>query len=294
MKKLFVFVSIPVSVFILSSFKKNIKTDPGELAFPVAGSKSKIGSFWGDQRDAGKRKHEGIDIFAKKGTDVVAICDGTITSVGNGGIGGKTIWLRATDHWWTAYYAHLNSQAVYEGQSVKKGDVIGTVGNTGNARHTAAHLHFGIYTYTGAVNPLPYVKSAPKIISPETLITKKRERPVSPMLKVNDKTIVSAGSAKKELVAKKIWTSSFPEKYVCKQLIVPSADPSTEFFVTTRANVVKVKDNSYRVIGKFRKNSTGPYPYSIMLTGNKKLFISRDKKLVNENGLQIGTVVWKV
>jgi len=142
--------------------EKNVSARDGSLVFPVAGTKSNIGSFWGDGRDAGKRKHEGIDIFARKGTEVVAVCDGTV-SVDEYGIGGKMIWLRADNHAWNAYYAHLDSQLVYNGQQVKKGDVVGTVGNTGNAKYTAAHLHFGIYTYAGAVDPLPYVKAATKV-----------------------------------------------------------------------------------------------------------------------------------
>ena len=57
----------------------------------------------------------------------------------------------------TLYYAHLDQQLVREGQLVKKGEVIGLVGNTGNAKHTASHLHFGVYTSYGPVDPLPYV-----------------------------------------------------------------------------------------------------------------------------------------
>lgn len=159
------------------------------LVFPVAGSKSNIGSFWGDGRDAGKRKHEGIDIFAKKGTEVIAVCNGTIVSAGNGGIGGKTIMLRADDHSWSAYYAHLDNQLVYEGQAVNKGDVIGTVGNTGNAKYTASHLHFGIYTTAGAIDPLPYVKTAPKVLPATAIAEDVDKQPTKPRVKsMNTKT----------------------------------------------------------------------------------------------------------
>lgn len=135
-----------------------------KLIFPVSGKKSNIGSFWGDERDGGARSHEGIDIFARKGTPVVAVCNGVIASRHNGGIGGKTISLQAADYPWAAYYAHLDKQMVREGQYVKKGQVLGTVGNTGNARYTPSHLHFGIYKDSGAVNPLPYVRHSRKII----------------------------------------------------------------------------------------------------------------------------------
>ncbi|RYY98431.1 MAG: M23 family metallopeptidase, partial [Chitinophagaceae bacterium] len=55
------------------------------------------------------------------------------------------------------YYAHLDEQRVRPGQHVAAGDILGLVGNTGNARHTPAHLHFGIYTAGGAVDPFPFI-----------------------------------------------------------------------------------------------------------------------------------------
>jgi murein DD-endopeptidase MepM/ murein hydrolase activator NlpD len=137
------------------------------LDFPVSGKKASVGSIWGDQRDGGKRSHEGIDIFAPKLTPAVAAADGYITGVREGGIGGKVVWLRPEGKPYTLYYAHLDQQLVQEGQRVKKGDVIGLVGNTGNARTTPAHLHFGIYGYGGAIDPLPFVnrtmKTAPAV-----------------------------------------------------------------------------------------------------------------------------------
>lgn len=132
------------------------------LDFPVSGVKASVGSVWGDQRDGGKRSHEGIDIFAPKLTPAVAAVDGYITGVREGGIGGKVVWLRPEGKPYTLYYAHLDQQQVQEGQHVKKGDVVGLVGNTGNARTTPAHLHFGIYGYGGAIDPLPFVNRAVK------------------------------------------------------------------------------------------------------------------------------------
>jgi murein DD-endopeptidase MepM/ murein hydrolase activator NlpD len=128
------------------------------LDFPLAGkSNAAIKSFWGVARDGGRRSHEGNDIFADRGHPVIAAADGTISSVRNRGLGGKQIWLQdaltASSH----YYAHLDSQLVTSGQRVKRGDTIGLVGNTGNARTTAPHLHFGIYKTGGAVDPKPYI-----------------------------------------------------------------------------------------------------------------------------------------
>jgi len=131
--------------------------------FPVAGKRSTIGSFWGALREGGKRKHEGIDIFARKGTPVVAVSDGIVVEAGKTSRGGKTIWLRSYSDDFFYYYAHLDQHLVVRGQSVKKGQQLGTVGNTGNAKLTPPHLHFGIYAYSGAINPLPFVKNLPKV-----------------------------------------------------------------------------------------------------------------------------------
>jgi SH3-like domain-containing protein len=90
---------------------------------------------------------------------VVAAADGRITSVRDGGIGGKVVFLHPAGKDYTLYYAHLDSQLVSEGQPVKTGEVVGLMGNTGNAKYTTPHLHFGIYASGGAVDPLPFVKA---------------------------------------------------------------------------------------------------------------------------------------
>jgi murein DD-endopeptidase MepM/ murein hydrolase activator NlpD len=135
------------------------------LAFPVKTNKPAISSFWGDPRDAGARKHEGVDIFATKGTPLLAAADGTISRVETTNIGGKVVWLRTEDKNLSLYYAHLDEQLVTAGQKVKAGDVIGTVGNTGNAKTTNPHLHFGIYTYGGAIDPAIFIQPARSIAS---------------------------------------------------------------------------------------------------------------------------------
>jgi peptidoglycan LD-endopeptidase LytH len=132
-------------------------TEGPSLGFPVSYSKANIGSFWGADRDGGKRNHEGIDIFAPKLSPAIAAADGYITGVREGGLGGKTVWLRPEGKDYTLYYAHLDKQLVKEGQFVKKGETVGLVGNTGNAKYTPSHLHFGVYTVSGAVDPLPFV-----------------------------------------------------------------------------------------------------------------------------------------
>lgn len=127
--------------------------------FPVSGGTNKsVGSFWADPRDAGSRSHEGIDIFAERGTPVVAVSDGRIASTGERGLGGKQVWLSDGLFGKRVYYAHLDSIAVSAGKRVKIGDTLGFVGNTGNAKTTPPHLHFGIYRQRSAVNPYPYIR----------------------------------------------------------------------------------------------------------------------------------------
>jgi peptidoglycan LD-endopeptidase LytH len=129
-----------------------------KLAFPVKNGKNKdIQSYWGVDRDGGRRKHEGVDIFSKKGTPILAVEDGVISQVGTNNLGGKVVWQRLGLFGQSIYYAHLDSQTVSAGQNVKKGDVVGFMGNTGNAKYTPSHLHFGIYTGSGAIDPILYI-----------------------------------------------------------------------------------------------------------------------------------------
>ena len=125
----------------------------------MSGANNKsIQSFWADPRDTGSRSHEGVDIFADRGTPVIAVSDGIISSTGERGLGGKQVWLKDGLFGKTIYYAHLDSIAVVEGKKVKMGDTLGFVGNTGNAKTTEPHLHFGIYKTKGAINPLSFIK----------------------------------------------------------------------------------------------------------------------------------------
>ncbi|WP_044017809.1 M23 family metallopeptidase [Hymenobacter sp. APR13] len=132
------------------------------LSFPVHGKNDvAVGSFWGVDRDGGARRHEGIDIFAKRGTPVVAAANGYITRVNETPRGGRVVWLMDTEHSQHIYYAHLDKQLVQPGQQVRIGDTLGLVGNTGNARTTPPHLHFGVYRGgRGAVDPFPFVRRA--------------------------------------------------------------------------------------------------------------------------------------
>lgn len=128
------------------------------LMFPVA-DRQAVASVFGDPRDAGRRRHEGIDIFAPRGTHAIAAAGGVVTSIGTTRLGGNVVWIFDPARRLSQYYAHLDRPLVRPGQFVHAGEPVGLVGNTGNARTTPPHLHFGLYAMgEGAIDPLPFVR----------------------------------------------------------------------------------------------------------------------------------------
>ena len=137
------------------------------VPFPVQVESNAVGSFFGDPRDAGSRLHEGIDIFAPRNTPVVAVAAGRaharVTPRG-----GNVVWLRTADR--SYYYAHLEKAAFSGRRFVDAGEVLGYVGNSGNAITTPTHLHFGVYRRgRGAMDPLPRLAGRFFAEPPETL-----------------------------------------------------------------------------------------------------------------------------
>ena len=140
------------------------------LAFPVRGiDLASIADSFTDARGA-TRFHNAMDIMAPRGTPVVAVDGGTVSRLGKGGAGGITVYQLDEAGRYGFYYAHLDRLAagLAEGQAVRRGDVLGYVGTTGNAPETAPHLHFAIFEIVDArtrwggrpVNPYPLWKRA--------------------------------------------------------------------------------------------------------------------------------------
>lgn len=102
------------------------------------------------------RLHEGQDIFAARGSAVFSATTGYVAKIGEDSLGGNIVMVAGAGNRFY-YYAHLDKFAI----NLKVGDyvtpetILGFVGNTGNARTTPPHLHFGVYTANGAINPLP-------------------------------------------------------------------------------------------------------------------------------------------
>lgn len=117
------------------------------LQMPVVGIRpEQLANTYNDTR-GGIRNHEALDIMAPRGTPVVAAIDGKVAKLFTSDAGGLTVYQFDPTETYAYYYAHLDSYApgLQEGQQLRRGDPIGTVGSTGNASPDAPHLHFAIF-----------------------------------------------------------------------------------------------------------------------------------------------------
>ena len=139
----------------------------GSYIFPVVGVSGYGDSYGAFRGDVHGKWHHGDDIFAPLGAPVVAVANGTINRAGWHKRGGWRLWVRdaAANQF---YYAHLSGYAprVFHTRHVRAGDVLGFVGNTGDAFASPPHLHFEVHPhqllhlrYDGAVNPTTYLNS---------------------------------------------------------------------------------------------------------------------------------------
>jgi hypothetical protein len=150
---------------VLPPPKVTPKLTAGGYVFPVYGPASFSDTFGGPRSDVSGGWHHGDDIFAPLGAPLLACASGTVFSVGWNTIGGNRLWIRdsAGNEF---YYAHLSafSPLAKNGAQVNAGDVVGFVGNTGDAQGTPYHLHFEVHPvgllglgYDGAVDPTSYL-----------------------------------------------------------------------------------------------------------------------------------------
>jgi murein DD-endopeptidase MepM/ murein hydrolase activator NlpD len=138
---------------------------PGGLLIPVTGITAAQLQDTFDDRRGSERSHEALDIMAPLQTPVVAVDDGKVVKLFDSVPGGLTVYQYDASGTFAYYYAHLDSYAadLEEGQALKRGDLIGYVGATGNADPLAPHLHFAIFAlgpekqwWKGtAINPYP-------------------------------------------------------------------------------------------------------------------------------------------
>lgn len=157
------------------------------LAMPVQDVlKKQVANTWHAPRGT-DRLHEGQDIFAPKGTAVFSATSGLVYNVGENHLGGQTVSVIGAGGR-VYYYAHLDSYApgIKIGDAVTTKTLLGYVGTTGNAQGTPSHLHFGVYSSSGAINPLPLITD--------------RKAPVMSSTKP---------ASKGGLVSRKTWTTNF-------------------------------------------------------------------------------------
>lgn len=143
------------------------EAEKAQLRIPVQGiSAADLTDSFVDERGGGTRLHEAIDIMAPTGTSVIAAAPGTIERLFQSDAGGNTIYVRSEDRETIYYYAHLDAYAegLNEGQTIRRGQRLGTVGSSGNASKDAPHLHFAVmrttpdaewWEPTTALNPYP-------------------------------------------------------------------------------------------------------------------------------------------
>lgn len=130
---------------------------PAENSLPNPLPEQGLADTWGAARSQG-RTHEGIDIFAPRGTPIQSTTQGIVSKVGNNNLGGRVVVVvgpGGAGH----YYAHLEDYAdISPNDWVNAGNIIGYVGDSGNAKGTPPHLHYGIYINGSAVNPYPLLQ----------------------------------------------------------------------------------------------------------------------------------------
>lgn len=130
---------------------------PTENSLPSPLPERHLTDTWGGARSQG-RTHEGIDIFAPRGTPIQATTQGIVSKVGENNLGGRVVVIigpGGAAH----YYAHLEDYAnISPNDWVNSGDIIGYVGDSGNAKGTPTHVHYGIYINGSAVNPYPLLQ----------------------------------------------------------------------------------------------------------------------------------------
>ena len=148
---------------VLVAPEVSARLSAGGYVFPIYGTASFGDSFGGPRPDVQGGWHHGEDLFAREGAPVLAVADGTLHTIGFNRLGGYRLWLRdglGNEF----YYAHLSAYTplAVEGRRVEAGDVIGFVGDTGDADGGSPHLHFEIHPssmiglgYDGVVAPYP-------------------------------------------------------------------------------------------------------------------------------------------
>lgn len=139
---------------LTSKQKGNIAAIPkSPFQAPIKGNYQNSGNFSPNApTDARHKVHQGVDLRASGGTPIYPIANGTVIAVGSSGKGGHNITIQHINNV-KAYYAHLGSIKVQKGDKVNLNTVIGTVGDSGNAKGTFPHLHIQVWQNGSLIDP---------------------------------------------------------------------------------------------------------------------------------------------
>jgi len=155
MKKAAILVGVLAAVVVLqgcASSRGGVESSVMPRGWPVPYDVARISSAFGEHR--GSSRHKGLDLTAPKGTKVRTTADGRVTFAGRSGDFGRLVIVEHGNGYETRY-AHLKSISVNKGKKVKRGAVLGTVGESGNA--TGPHLHYEVRLQGTPVNPKSYL-----------------------------------------------------------------------------------------------------------------------------------------
>jgi hypothetical protein len=186
----------------------------------VVGESGYVDTYGDFRSDVHGKWHHGDDVFAPLGAPVVAVASGTINRVGWRKAGGWRVWVRdsvANEF----YYAHLAGYAatIFHSRYVRRGQVIGFVGNTGDAFPRAPHLHFEIHPhqllrlrYDGAVDPTTYLDSWTHLESADAPRPMRPRLPKQPLLRRE---------------ARQVFRQLLVARHLVQEPVKPSAPPRT-------------------------------------------------------------------
>lgn len=186
-------IVLTVSTWTIDIQPAHADTEPSAFVltvFPQDTADVGFSNSWGNRRSGGRR-HTGIDIIGPRGTEVFAAADGVVSKIGESRLSGYFIRLDHGDGWATSYL-HLNNDTfgtddgnggswtafhptLMEGDDVKAGQVIGYVGDSGNAEGTVPHTHFEVKHEGRKLNPYSYLRDA---LDRERRFAKATERPL--------------------------------------------------------------------------------------------------------------------
>lgn len=313
-----------LETFFIGSKNFNIGYDGGligknkQLSRDTSVHNSDYGA--GDVAHQSRGGHKGIDVFARAGEPVVAPVTGTIINVTtqDSGAGGRTVTIQKDDI--NYYHAHLDRVFVKAGQTIKAGQLIGTVGDTGSARGTHPHVHFSMYYADrgydkGSIDPWPFIKDAAYIITKSDNDLKNIQRKLkkagfdlgdeidngingpltqNALEKLNKTASSQQGIDKLPMhifkFIKNIVTSA-----ISKNVLVPKSDKSIEIdqnFDDANSSISINKSNATKMVMTFLKNKGLSTSQSAGIAGNMQIESGFDPTAVGDSGTSFGIVQW--